>query len=358
MYISSTSLLTASALWVDSEWETLLEGSEKTPILGEVRTNSTLKPGRKAVLTGCSVRVSRCSSSAQCGEMEIRKSSGPYGTIVTSSSYINRSLTANEYSVGDYTYDGSMGCAFMLAETKRTGKPRNDSRLTVSVIGIETVLLPSETRRAAREESRPWNLDADPERSRLYNLSCATDGMTADDFAHGLAIYRAMQLEQPGRERSDVRSNLSRIDPMSVNDVVRSAYALLSDDVSSTYRGSIDVYTTCGDFHTEKGVPFVALTVKLTLVWVFLRSFVVDSEDVPSDAAAWREIAHEQARVVEYFLKEQEKEEKDLFGNDTFVDDEGERYYGGPQHVLSYTRRKYQMMLSGTAALGGRSDIV
>ncbi len=219
VFVSSTSLLRARAKWVDEKWETVLEGSQKSPMVAEVRKFSALKPGRRAVLTTCNVTTTTCTSPAVCGNLTIWKSSGAYSTIVTSSSLL--SAEHRPYALGDVTYDGSLCMAFMFWEGR--SRKKNGERKSLAVSGIETVLDPKETFRISLENPKPWDLVTTPSRTRMYDISCETDGITEKDLVHGLSIYRTMQMEQPGVKRIDVNCDLSSVPPLTANDVLRSA---------------------------------------------------------------------------------------------------------------------------------------
>lgn len=337
LFVSSTSLLTSRAKWVDEKWETLLEGSRKSPVVNEVRRRTTLKPGRRVVLTDCTVQYGPCTGPADCGTMTVWKSSGPYNSIVTRTSLLDSAKL--QFSLGDVTYDGSMGMAFIFWEgRKRENKKR---RYSISAAGIETVLNKKETDRLARAESRPWNLTVDPLRSRTYEVSCITDGMGEDDLAHGLTIYRSMQLEQPGIQRSDVQSNISRVTPVTANDVIRSAYALKSEDGSRTCSGEIDVYEPCGSFLMDKGMPFIGVGIAVTILWIFVQAFVKDREPVPHDAASWRELAHNQARMLKYFLEATANEHNKQLSHSYETERAVYSEFNGPQHILTYSHKKF-----------------
>lgn len=298
IFVSATSLLAARAKWVDEEWHTLLEGSQKNPVTNEVRLASALKPGRRAVLTNCDVQVTPCTSVASCGTLTIWKTDGPYNSIVTKSSLVPEGK--KRFALGDVTFDGASAVGLYFWQNRTVGSAKH--RHSISVSGVEAVLALNETNRLMRAESRPWNLTVNPHRSRLYSITCDTDGLGADDLARGVSLYRAMQLEEPGVERVDVQSNISRVSPVTVNDVVRAAYALKTEDPVDACVGEIDLYEKCGQFEIRKSVYFVGIGVVIALMWLVLHLFV-EEDKIPSDAVSWRELAHRQASMLKYFFE-------------------------------------------------------
>lgn len=343
MFVSAMSLLASRAKWNDDDWHTLLEGSQKSPVSNEVRTSKALKPGRRVVVTNCSVHVAPCKTPATCGTMSISRSNGPYSSVVTSSSLMRNKTKL--FSLGDLTFDGSNAVAFIFWEkpTKRTPPPRR----SISFSGVEAILSPSETKRVLREESRPWDLAVDPRRSRLYVITCVTDGLLAEDLTRGVALYRGMDLEQPGVERSDVQSNISRLAPITVNDVVRAAYALKSEDAQDACVGEIDMYEKCGSFEIGKSKYFAGIGLVIVLMWLALHLFV-EEDRIPFCTESWRELAHKQAAMLKYYFERAAKND----GSDPKLE---WSEYNDDDCILRYSAKKYAFRLPEAILLGHKS---
>ncbi len=362
VFVSSTSLLTAYANWIDENWEVVLEGSRKKPRVNEVRKRSALKAGRRVVLASCDVRTSQCSSAAECGNLTIWKSGGTYGTIVRSSSLYN--ATGGKFCFGDVTFDGSLGFAFMFWEERN--QRHFGLRKPLSVMGIETVLSEKESLRVASGRNTSWLLSIVPSRTRLYEIQCDSDGMTAKDLAHAIGIYRTMQMGQPGVRRDDVMYNISRVNALSSSDVLKSAFALKSEDGSDTCTGEIDLYVPCGDFQVLRLLPFVISATLLGLGWIIVKFLFPEGEDtVPVDASAWRLIAHNQAIALRCLLEanlqkvthpenETAEQEKGKYPEN----DQTEQKHGEysqtfhPELVSRYCRKKFEEQLLSISAMG------
>eukprot|EP00180_Rhodochaete_pulchella_P004626 Plantae.Rhodophyta-Rhodochaete_pulchella.ctg904.p1 GENE.Plantae.Rhodophyta-Rhodochaete_pulchella.ctg904~~Plantae.Rhodophyta-Rhodochaete_pulchella.ctg904.p1 ORF type:complete len:236 (+),score=19.61 Plantae.Rhodophyta-Rhodochaete_pulchella.ctg904:308-1015(+) len=162
--------------------------------------------------------------------------------------------------------------------------------------GMETVLQKSSIDRVLREEEFvAWNLTLPANHTRLYTVSCYSDGLLSRDLVHAVSVYRTMQLEQPGVVRRDVRFKLSNLEPISSSDVLKAMFALKAEDSTSTCAGVSEEYTMCGDFNITAALPLILAMVIIIGLWgaVLLRSIVmkVPAIRTPHNAETWRSFA-------------------------------------------------------------------
>ncbi len=159
-----------------------------------------------------------------------------------------------DYTLGDLTYDGAMGLAFFFWEGNTT--EREGLRKFISIMGIETVLSKEEVARVLLGKMESWLLFPPPSRTRLYEISCETDGLLPKDLTRAVPLYRITQMEQPGVKRVNVNSAFSRLMPLTSSDIVKAGFSLKAEDGSATCTGKIDRYTECGIVLLPRIMPF------------------------------------------------------------------------------------------------------
>lgn len=304
VFVSSAMLMTQRAGWVSQNWEAVFEGSRKMPRISETHSMTPEHAkNRRVVLAQCSVYTSRCTT--DCGTLTVAKTLSPYSTIVTSASIYNSS-TEKRFCVGDVTYDGSLGAAFMFCSgqsaTMRTGNRRQRNR--ISTQGIEHILSRDDVHKKKLGSTTPWRVQTSYNRTRLYNIICSSDGLLPRDLTKAVSMYRTTQMEQPGVRRKDVGHLIEKLSPLNVTDTLKAAFSLKAEDNSETCSGNVDIYTTCGDFKLPLMLPFICMSLFLIILWLAFKLHLSDytgNDVLPFDCPSWRQLAHNQAMILKRY---------------------------------------------------------
>lgn len=289
--ISAAMLMTQRFTWVDEKWDYVLVGSSKIPRANEVRVNEKLlNSNRSYVVRDCVVKTSPCPHNQPCGELIVTKTNGPYDTMVD-----NPNAPKGKTGRGDITYDKSLGVAFHFWEVSTSATLHKSlySRKTINVAGIETILNQQQVDRVLdRNVTDNWTFPVNNSVTRLYELSCVTDGLLAKDLARAVSLFRTTQMEQPGVRRSDVGDNLTKFSPLTASNVAMAAYALKAEDWSDPCSGEIDLYTTCGTFKASFVLPFLCLSFVIVAAWLIVTGVIRETGNaVPVDTVTWRKHA-------------------------------------------------------------------
>ncbi len=191
--ISAASLLTQRFDWVDKEWHHVLVGSSKTPNSQEVRVSDKLLDiNRSYLVKDCTSKTRSCSGETGCGTLTVIREQGPYDTIVKDWSYMPKGVISR----GDLTYDKATGVVFIFWETGSAPGSNHlyFNRSHIFVEGIESVLSNSEIERVLLGSYEPWTLKLDERRTRIYTISCTTDGLLSSDLARAVSLVRCYPL--------------------------------------------------------------------------------------------------------------------------------------------------------------------
>lgn len=202
-------------------------------------------------------------------------------------------LKYNEISLGDVTFDGAMGLAFIFWNGSRTrAKAGQNAKWHINIKGMETVLSREEIGTVLLGRVEPWTLKAEPARTRLYEIACQTDGIMPRDLAMAASLYRTAQMDQLGVKRENVSYRLERVLPLTPSDMYKSMYAMKAEDETSNCIGKIDKYSPCGGVEHAKMIPFILLSLTLIFAWVLAAILWKNVPvDVPHNAATWRKAA-------------------------------------------------------------------
>lgn len=93
------------------------------------------------------------------------------------------------------------------------------------VRGIEAMLTDEEIERVLKGREEPWEILLTNERTRVYDISCASPGLGWRDLMKAVSIYRTIQMERPGLQRKKGTSFQERVPPMNSSDVVSAIFA-------------------------------------------------------------------------------------------------------------------------------------
>ncbi|GAB0496875.1 hypothetical protein MMPV_008196 [Pyropia vietnamensis] len=182
------------------------------------------------------------------------------------------------------------------AVTARGGHPRK----RIAARGIEAVLTLADfgrIMRAGHGSSVPLTFSVRPEYGRVYNISCDTDGLHGGDLAAAASIFRTMQMSHPtGYSGAHDSTSTERAlpPPLTVDGVLRGAFAWKSVDTFSSCSAPVAVYTECGVMDWYRAVPLVAVVATLLCLHAVavVAAWDVPRElYVPTNAAAWQRLA-------------------------------------------------------------------
>lgn len=321
--VAAAALLVQRLNWLDAVWTAVPVGASKAMIITERfawpagwrpagdEDGEGGGPGGGAVLAAdCSVVVGACEGDG-CGSVVIHRTDGPFHTIVTGASMAGDTngtfpaatdAVTSRYAMGDLTYDGATGVAFLFWEVSppsdeaaAADAPPPAARGTsrVHVRGVEVVLNASEMDRVLHSDGTPWRLDPVAGRARTYAVALSTSGLRAADVAMAASIFRTSQMEQPGVRRSDVHARIERLPPLTPSDVLMAVFALKAEDGASTCAGTVGVYVPHGTVRAAAVIPFVAAVAVVMGVWAALAAATRGLTDlhVPHDAESWRSYA-------------------------------------------------------------------
>ncbi|GAB0495224.1 hypothetical protein MMPV_006523 [Pyropia vietnamensis] len=316
--VSAAALLAQRLNWLDPVWTAVPEGASKKMIIAErfawpagsrrLGESQGEAPGGSAVVAAdCSITIGTCVGGS-CGNLVIHRTSGPFHTIatgaslagVTNSTFPAPTDTTGRFSMGDLTYDGATGVAFLFwevpppPEAAAAAAPGLGRRtVRVHVRAVEVVLNASEVDRVFDPDPTPWTLPAVAGRARTYAVALSTDGLRAADVVMAASIFRTGQMEQPGVRRTDVHSQIERLPPMTSSDVLKALLALKAEDGNSNCAGTVEEYLPRGTFRLVTALPFTVAVVVVLGVWAALATATRGLADlhIPHDADSWRSFA-------------------------------------------------------------------
>lgn len=204
------------------------------------------------------------------------------------------------FARGDVTFDGAMGLAFTFWNgTQEYASADATAKWMINIYGMETVLSRTEIDKVRLGSYKPWVLKAEKSRTRLYKITCDTDGVLPKDLAMATSLYRTAQMDQLGIKRTNVSYRIERLAPLTSSDLYKSLYAMKAEDEMDNCQGTIDFYRACGGVEHWKMAPFILLSTALTLMWVIAGIFLRNiSFQVPHSAATWRRAAFLQLKAM------------------------------------------------------------
>lgn len=297
--VASAALLANQFVWIDRDWEVVLEGSSKIPRSSEVRTRKALRADRRVVAANCVVDVTPCDSG--CGLLHVQRQHGGFDTVVADADVAPD--TKEVYRRGDVTYDNATSLAFLFWDAG-THELRGQKRKRVRAEGIEMVLNDTDTTRLTEQPKvkpgKIWHVKATKLNARRYNVHCETDGVLSKDVAYAVSLYRTIQMEQPGLRRDGVKGRIQEVAALNGNDTAHALFAMMSADWSESCSRKVDVYTSCGHFNLAFVAPFFTAAAALAALWLTLScalSWV--ATHVPHDARSWRQQAHKLVQARE-----------------------------------------------------------
>lgn len=201
------------------------------------------------------------------------------------------------YTSAFFFWPETPDAASRAAATARGGS----TRTRIATRGVEAVLTEAQFGRvmlASRQLSTaPLTFPVLPAAGRVYTISCDTDGLDGGDLAAAASIYRAMQMSHPTGQGARASVNVSvqpLPPPLTVDAVLRGAFAWKAVDTHTSCEGPTVMYTECGVMDWHRAVPLVAVTATLLALYVaaVVMAWDVPRElHVPTNAAAWQRLA-------------------------------------------------------------------
>lgn len=283
--IAANSLLVQRVAWVDHEWDAIFEGASKRMSASEVHCVSCikdklLKARAKIVAGGCNVKTSRCDP---CGDVYVRRR----GDGVFANRVVNASVVAG-HGVGHVAFDGldMMALYFRPAH----GVVANGS--FISVVGVECLLGDLHTAgvKNLTDAEGSFVFRPAPNHTRVYEISCMAPGITSEQFANAIALYRLMQLERPKYVRKTKKKSVAEMESMRATDAVKAIFAVKAEDRSASCSGVVGVYVACGLFQWEKSAFVVIIAVTFLVIWLVLQFYtkgILKDVFVPHDTSSW-----------------------------------------------------------------------
>lgn len=195
------------------------------------------------------------------------------------------------------TLSASDTAAAAAAVTARGGR----SRTRIATRGVEVVLTLADFGRVMgavrRQSTAPLTFPVRSDYGRVYNISCDTDGLHGGDLAAAASTFRTMQMSHPiGQSGGFGAIPTERVlpPPLTVDAVVRGAFAWKAVDSYSSCSAPVPMYTDCGTMDWLRAVPLVAVVATLlglygaamAMAWNVPRELYV-----PTNAAAWQRLA-------------------------------------------------------------------
>ncbi|KAI0558699.1 hypothetical protein FGB62_193g037 [Gracilaria domingensis] len=300
--IASAALLVQRSEWIDSDWDIVYEGSSVNLSLSDVhrstvgRSVSSDAEARRiearAVAKNCSVQVLPCTD---CGTLTVGKDGGTFDTIITNASIVDdpnhcRETDDENYCRGDLTYDTATGLVFFFWSV-RTGNNSRERRIATK--GIEVLLTDEEIDRVLTTNETVWEIFPGRERSRLYSISCESNGLHWTDLTRAVSIYRTVQMESPGEKKVNVNGDLANVRSLTREDVMKSVFALKAEDISSNCEGLLPHYTQCGTFDVSKASILIAVNSFTVLLYIALRiaAYRKKHAGFPISTSSWKKYA-------------------------------------------------------------------
>lgn len=316
--IACSALLVDSYTWADQDWDVVYEGSSPSMFSREVHVArkvanlpESATGSRIPLASGCSVQVSGC---GECGTLTVERDQGAFDTIITNASLAREAFSMDEDDIakrcphtvdisrkfapyrGDLTYDFNTGLAFFFwaQPCKNIPSDRSHTWYKLHARGVEALLSEEEISRVLKGSEEPWEIVLSEERTRVYDVSCESPGLGWKDLMKAISIYRTIQMERPGLQRTEGTGLQQRVPPMTSSDVLKALFALKAEDVRSKQCiRQVPVYQQCGAFEWPKALPFLLLTVLTMLMALSLQVFSIASASlpVPHNSESWRRVA-------------------------------------------------------------------
>lgn len=205
----------------------------------------------------------------------------------------------------DLTWETTVATVFIFKEYGSEPRPHltgaTSNRTKIRAIGVEMILNASERADFQTFNHPPYPLRITPERARLYDISCQSDGLLPRDLARAVSLYRTAVMEQPGVRHTEVEGDIKNLKPLDASDVTKAIYALKFEWWTDSCTGDVDEYRTCGTFKLWFVLPFGVVAAVIVLAWVVVRCAVTKvPEKVPIDAASWRSLAFALSRKMSW----------------------------------------------------------
>lgn len=293
---SATALLVNNFQWLNEEWDFIREGSSTLFWGDEVHSSSRSKviqdPNIKVRFLGrhCTTSISRCTD---CGTLTARHSNGVFDGIITRSSLLDAANATRECH-GDMVGQGILTPSHIFCEdTLQTPVWKNfDSTTRFSTIGLESILQGISENDVRKVGQMVIQLNSSS--TRVYKISCDTDGLASKDLAKSVMFMRTAQIEiHPTWNISN--SSIEALRPFTTSDVLKSLFALKASDQVTNCTGKIEVYRECGIFQWRQASYVCFLYCLMLIAWLLMSLFSSKYRDiaVPHDSITWRKYAYE-----------------------------------------------------------------
>lgn len=297
--------LTEQFDWVDKTWDMVLEGQSSRPNRQQSNVFSQLKKRKRYsfLVRDCKVSHNIClSTNSSCGTLTFKP--GNYSIQVQN--WTDTPNAASRY--GKLYHYPPVDAAYLFWDTNTSTNTRHAkfNQTRIYVHGIETMLTKKEATQVYSSSQgsstslrnlyhmKTKLLTAVPNRTRIYHISCLTDGIRASDLAMAISIYRSATLDAVAQSVQDWMwsPSLNLAPPLTSSDVAKAIYAFKSANHDERCQGSVAIYTSCGFFEKEYLLPFFCLVVAIILGWVVIFASLPRADArVPVDASSWRQQA-------------------------------------------------------------------